>query len=75
MSELAASGRFAHRSEVRGAFLGEGGDAFAVLGGAHRLVEEAERVGDRGGGVVAQEVGGDLALGRGDGVRAGGRSE
>ena len=28
----------------------------AVLGGAHRLVEQAERVADRGGGIVAQEI-------------------
>ena len=57
-------------SEVRWALLDEGGDAFAVLGGAHRFVEQAERVGDRGGWIVAQEIVGDLALGHGDGVRA-----
>src|SRR6056297_97081 len=57
------------QSEAGRAFVAEGGDALAVLGGAHRLVEEADRIAHRRRRVVAEEILGELTLGDGDGVR------
>ena len=54
------------QSEAGRAFVAEGGDALAVLGGAHRLVEEADRIAHRRRRVVAEEILGELALGDGD---------
>ena len=61
-------------SEVWWALL-RGLDALGVPGGAHRSIEEAQRVRNRGGRVEAEQVGDELALGVRDGVGSRRRGE